>query len=142
MKNKKILISILIAILIIGAIVAVLIFNHKSKTANIDTEKIEITIYENNGISEKSKIEITSKEEIKEFTDYISKLKPLSSKEMVDLELINDIKIKYNDDITVSMQLGEKEYCYYKNKATNTSSLSKIPNGLYELVTKKLNIQK
>lgn len=52
--------------------------------------------------------------------------------------LPREIVIKYNDDITIGIQLGEKGYCHYINTKENISELSKMPKGLYEWVEEKL----
>lgn len=151
MKNKKLFIFIIIAVIVIiaaGVTATVLYLQNKESkeetktnetTINLETNEIVISKYNSFGEEEKNKIRITSKDEINEVSGYVSKLQPLSKEEMVELELLKDVVIKYNDDITISIQLGEEKYCYYNNKAQNISSLARIPEGLYEYVESKLD---
>ena len=70
---------------------------------------------------------------------YIKHIKPLTDKEKVKLALKKDIEIRYGDDITISIQGGYKNYCYYENKKENIHKLARMPRGLYNLVIKKVD---
>lgn len=130
-KINVVLILIIIVIVLIFCIF--LIKNNNSKN-------VIITQYEAGTDTELKRIVINSNSEndINKLNGYIEELAPLTNSEMVDLTLLNEIEIKYTNSISIRIQLGEKDYCYYINKEKNISSLSKLPNGLYEWVENKL----
>lgn len=130
-KINVVLILIIIVIVLIFCIF--LIKNNNSKN-------IIITQYEAGTDTELKRIVINSNSEndINKLNGYIEELAPLTNSEMVDLALLKEIEIKYTNSISIGIQLGEKNYCYYINKEKNISSLSKLPKGLYEWVENKL----
>ena len=139
---KKIIFLIVIVILVLILGVGILLKNNSSKnktnSLNQSSNNISIIQYKAGTPFELKNINIENDNDIKELSKYVEKLKPLTSSEMVDLALLKEIEIKYNDYITIGIQLEEKSYCYYTNTKENISSLSKIPKGLYEWVEKKL----
>lgn len=132
--NKNFILIMLGIALLIGIVVFVV---KKDNATNMPSEVV-ITQYETGKMVVLKQKIIDSDIEIKELSGYVKDLKPLKSSEMVDLAIINQIRIQYNDNIYVGIQLGEKDYCCYTNKEKNISSLSKMPNGLYEWVCEKL----
>lgn len=122
----------------IALLIAIVVFAVKKDNATNMPSEVVITQYETGKMVVLKQKIIDLDIEIKELSGYVKDLKPLKSSEMVDLAIINQIRIQYNDNIYVGIQLGEKDYCYYANKEKNISSLSKMPNGLYEWVCEKL----
>lgn len=102
-------------------------------------DSIVITQYEAGSSTQLKIIDVFAFRDIEWASIYIKKLSPLKADEMVNLELLQEIVIEYGDSISVGIQLGETQYCYYTNKEKNISSLSKMPNGLYEWVVEKLD---
>lgn len=133
MKKKNVFL-ILIAIFIL-IIVGILLKNNNS---NKSSDNISITQYETGTFSKLKNINIENDNDKKKLSKYVEKLKPLATSEMVSLALANEIEIKYNDYITIGIQLGEKSYCYYTNTKENIDGLSKMPKGLYEWVEEKI----
>lgn len=86
-------------------------------------------------------LKIYSKEKIEDLSRYVYKLKPLEEHEMVNLALLQEIDIVYNDSISIGVQLEVNGYCYYTNLDENISSLSKMPNGLVDWVKDNLDIK-
>lgn len=105
---------------------------------NIDDVNVSITLYETGTDIQIKTIKIDDVNDIKELSSFITELEPLSDREMVKLALLQEVNIKYNDSISIGIQLNEKGYCYYINKDENISSLAKMPQGLYEWVEEKL----
>ena len=128
-KNLFFILSVIFILVIIGL---VLINNSLNKST------ITITQYKAGTSFKLKNINIKDESDIKELSKYVEELKPLSSTEQVALMLPREIVIKYNDDIIIGIQLGEKGYCHYINKKENISELSRMPEGLYEWVVEKL----
>lgn len=128
MKNKNIVLILIAALILIISVILLIIFTTNKSSINIKQ-------YETGSIFYFKNININNDNVIKK---YVKQLKPLSDSEMVDLMLLKDIEIEYNDDLTIIIQLEEKNYCYYINKKENISSLSKMPKGLYEWVKEKI----
>ena len=105
---------------------------------SINKDKIKITKYEKGTIDVIKEKEINSKKDIKEFKKYIENMKVLDSEEMIDLALLNEIKIIYNNNIEIYIDLDSKEYCYYRNTDDKIYSLAHLPNGMINLVNKLL----
>lgn len=110
----------------------------KSKTNTNNNTFIKIIKYKFGKDEKIKEIKITDENDIKKLNELRKKLKPLSSKEEVDLALAKEIEIVYDDDIIVSINLSEKDYCYYINKGEDISSLSHMPNGMYEFISEKI----
>jgi hypothetical protein len=130
-KNNIFIILSVVIILLLGCLfVPSLLDKDKDLNDKHLPERVIIKQYEA-GTSELIKeVVIDSKDEIEELSKYVSKLKPLSEHEMVNLALLQEIEIIYDDSISIGVQLEEEGYCYYKNTNENISSLSKMPKGL------------
>ena len=105
MKKKDIFI-------IIGSIIATAILSlllvpslNKEELINLPKE-VSIKQYEAGTDTLIKEVSVESKEEIKELSKYVLKLKPLEEHEMVKLALLKEIEIKYNDSISICVQLG------------------------------------
>ncbi len=83
-------------------------------------------------------VKITDNKEIKQISKYINQLKTLTDREMVNLGIVREVEIKY-EDLTVAIQMGEESYCSCLGKSEKCSGMSKIPAGFYEYVKSKLS---
>jgi hypothetical protein len=136
--NKKSIIIMSIVFILLVICLAVLFLLKKDNNLS---KKVIIKQYKA-GTSELVKeVVIDSKDEIEELSKYVSKLKPLAEHEMVNLALLQEIEIIYDDSISIGVQLEEKGYCYYINKDENISSLSKMPKGLINWIKDNLEIE-
>lgn len=114
----------------------------KDKEKDSDNDNLIRVIQYKIGTEEIIKeIKIEDADQINEFNEYLAKIEPLKMEEQVDLALAQEISIVYNDNVSVNIQKGQKGYCYYVNKENNVSSLSKIPEGMYDFVEKILNLK-
>ena len=129
--NKKVLIACIIVLIVICSIVVIY------KTIGTNPENINVIKYQKLTDKVLKKINITSGSEISELEGYIKDLKPLTASEMVDLDILTEVEINYNDTVAINIQIGETDYCYYTNKDENFSGLSKMPNGLYDWAIEK-----
>ena len=152
--NKKIIISVIIAVLAIAIVAGILAIVNKNKSNEIPETSKElpesITITQYAYTSEKpyvisdivlKEVKIESKEEIEKFAKCVEQLKPLPENEMVDLYMPfkkGEVEIKYGNDLTIRIILKEKHYCTYENTKKGELVLTKIPDGLYELVEETL----
>lgn len=98
---------------------------------NMSFDNIIITKYEIGTDIKRDSIELTNDREIKEMNEFIKNLKPLNNKQ---LAIAQEIEIKCGDFISIGIQLEERQYCYYEDKSKNISSISKMPDGLYEWI--------
>ena len=133
MKKKNLFLILIVIFILI--IIGILLKNNSSDKPSND---ISITQYKFGTFSKLKSINIENDNDKRKLSKYVEKLKPLSTSEMVDLALANEIEIKYDDYITIGIQLGEKGYCYYTNTKENIDGLSKMPKGLYEWVEDKI----
>ena len=124
---------IIITSIIIG-LLAIIFSLTKNKIEN--PEKVKIIKYEN-GFTIEKEIEITSQPELKKIQNEIEKVNLVTEKESVQLDIIRNIEIQYNDSIIIGIQEGEKVYCWYQNKEKNISRLAYLPDELYDFIIKK-----
>ena len=136
-KNTKITLVIIAIIIVLGVISFVLI--KQKNNQEYVPDNVIITQYKAGSDIELKNINVYDTNDLNKLSDYIKRLSPLKDSEMIKLALLQEIVIEYGDFISVGIQLGETQYCYYTNKEENISSLSKMPNGLYEWVIEKLN---
>ena len=140
MKKKDTFI--MIGIIIATALLSLLLVPSLNKEELINLPKeVSIKQYEAGTDTLIKEVSVESKEEIKELSKYVLKLKPLKEHEMVKLALLKEIEIQYNDSISIGVQLGEDSYCYYINKDKNISSLSKMPKGLVNWIKDNLELK-
>lgn len=132
MKNKKIIIVSVVVVLLLCLFVPSLI-----SYFSYDNLPKEVIVYEYdfNNDQDVKEIIITDEKEIKSLSRYV---KRLDSARNVDiwLALLEDVKIKYNDSITIGIQIGEEGYCYYTNNGE--SKLVRMPSGLYKWVIRNI----
>lgn len=124
-----------IAVLLMIISVVGLYFNRDSI---IKTDEAIITEYKIGSDTKIKELVVDSTKDITTLTKYISKIKPLKEKEMVNLALAKEVEIQFNESISVYIQLSEKNYCYYTNKDKDISSLAKMPDGFYDWIVNKL----
>ena len=127
--------SVVIGIISIIILVIILIFVVPLFSDNTYPSSIKIINYKDCGKT----IVIKNKEEIKKIGEYVNQLKVLSEEESVDLVLIRDIVLEYGDDIKITFQLSEDNYCDYHNDKTKEYGLSKLPSKLNSYIKKKIN---
>lgn len=112
---------------------------------NIYSNNIEIIEYKNPSFIISDTTKVTDKSDIKKLNNYLNKINLVltllpNKEEQLKLALLEDVKIQYNDSVIISIQLGEENYCHYKNKEKNISSIVVMPEGLYQWVVKKLDL--
>lgn len=129
MKKKYKLAMIVVLILIVIGIIAIFKFNQEKASL-----KIEIIKYDTVGMKIESKTKVTSIEEQKIIQENIEEIQLVPEQEMVDLLLMRQIEINYNDIVTIGIQEGQENYCWYEDE--NQSGLAYLPKDLYEIVTK------
>lgn len=133
--------KITIALAVIGVIIIGIVLYKVNLSMNQEKNEITITKYNpKSGIVIK-KVIIDSEEEIIELEEYSSLLNPVSDFQMVDLAILREVEVEYNGAV-IRIQLNEKSYCYYTNKAKGISSICRIPEGLFEWVEDKLSDSK
>lgn len=135
MIDKKSVLLVGIAVLLLIVSVVGLYFN---KDNFVKSDEIIITEYKIGTDTIIKQLSITSKKDINKLTKYVSKIRPLKEKKKVGLSLAREVEIKYNDSITIEIQLSEKNNCNYINKSKEISGVAKIPDGLYDYVVDKL----
>ena len=127
-------------ILLLGIAVGLMIISviglYFNRGSVISTDEAVITEYKIGSDIKIKELVVDSNKDITTLTKYVSKIKPLKKKEMVNLALAKEVEIKFNESISFYIQLSEKKYCYYTNK--DISSLAKMPDGLYDWLVDKL----
>ena len=124
-----------IAVLLMMTSVVGLYFN---RVNIISTDEAIITEYKIGSDTKIKELVVDSNKDITSLTKYVSKIKDLKKKDRVNLSLAKEVDVKFNDSISIYIQLSEKNYCYYTNKDKNISSLAKMPDGLYDWLVDKL----
>ena len=137
-KRNKFLIIVGVIMLLTIICVAFKYINSKNDFLNYTSNNTVIMQYKPGTESLVNKINIQEEDDITELKEYIKKIKPLNDSNMVQLALLNEIEIQYNDYVSIYIQLGERDYCYYINSKENISSLAMMPKGLYEWVENKI----
>ena len=126
--------NIIIGIISIIILMIILIFVIPLFSDNTYPRSVKIINY---NAGEKT-IVIKNKEEIKKIGEYVNQLKVLSEEESVDLVLIRDVVLEYGDDIKITFQLSEDNYCDYHNDKTKVYGLSKLPSKLNNYIKKMI----
>ena len=141
-KNVFIIVGIILILLGIGFMIHTLMNKDEGNT-DISSLPKEVIVkqYEAGTDNLIKEVKINDVEKIKELSNYVSKLKPLEEHEMVNLALLQEIDIIYNDSISIGFQLDNEWYCYYKNTDENISSLSHMPKGLLDWAKDNLDIK-
>lgn len=134
-KSMKKIEKVIIIISIIIGLLAIIFSFTKNKIEN--PEKVKIIKYEN-GFTIEKEIEISTQSELKKIQKEIEKVNLVTEKESVQLDIIRNIEIQYNDSIIIGIQEGEKVYCWYQNKEKNISRLAYLPDELYDFIIKKI----
>ena len=131
--------GIILILLILVVVVFLTGCSKKEKEDKKVDNTIKIILYKVGTEEIIREINIENTEAINKLNEYLASIEPLKEEEMVDLALAQEISIIYNDNVSVGIQKGEEGYCYYINKEKGISSLSKIPEGMYEMVIKLVN---
>ena len=129
----------IVVLLIVFCVVFLTGCSKKEKEEKKADKTIKIILYKTGTEEIIREINIVNTEAINKLNEYLASIEPLKEEEMVNLVLPQEISIIYNDNVSVGMQKGEEEYCYYINKEKGISSLSRIPEGMYEMVIKLVN---
>ena len=139
-KNQELIRNIFVVIIILISLITIFIFQNNNITTTKSTiTQYDYTKYVGGGYERIKQINIDNKNDLNKLTNFVRKIKPVE--QQLELALLNEVEIKYNDSITISLQLNEKEYCNYYDTKKNISKLSYIPEGLYEWVEEKLNLK-
>ena len=129
-------------ILLLGIAVGLMIISviglYFNRGSVISTDEAVINEYKIGSDIKIKELVVDSNKDITTLTKYVSKIKPLKKKEMVNLALAKEVEIKFNESISFYIQLSEKKYCYYTNIDKDISSLAKMPDGLYDWLVDKL----
>lgn len=131
--NKRVIVAVLAIVAIIG-IGAYAFLNYEPLPKDVVLKKYDISTHQL-----VKEIDVTDKKDLKSLRKYASGLKTLSDREMIDLGILNEVEIRYDDTLTVVMQLGQKDYCSCRGTSEKCSGMSKIPDGLYDWVVSKLS---
>ena len=106
-------------ILLLGIAVGLMIISviglYFNRGSVISTDEAVITEYKIGSDIKIKELVVDSNKDITTLTKYVSKIKPLKKKEMVNLALAKEVEIKFNESISFYIQLSEKKYCYYTN---------------------------
>lgn len=129
-------------ILLFGIAVGLMIISviglYFNRDNNISTDEAVITEYKIGSDTKIKELVVDSNKDITSLTKYVSKIKTLKKKDRDNLSLAKEVGVKFNDSISIYIQLSEKNYCYYTNKDKDISSLAKMPDGLYDWLVDKL----
>lgn len=143
LKKKYLIIFTIIIVLVIGLTIGLLYHNgqtKKEKERVKELEEISINITQYNVVTGEEIItkEITDIEEKDKVRTYINKIKHPGKYETIGTDLNNEILIDYND-ITIGIQVGEKEICYYQDEDKNYYAY--LSEELYDWAIEVLNIK-
>lgn len=133
MKKKGIIILSVSIVLVVLVLCAIFITKSR-RESNSQTDKITVTVYELGTDKKIKTIEIVEPEEINKVKGYIKEIRPFKAYEREDIALLNNVEVRYNDDISIGIALSVKNHCYYSNKKENISSMLYLPDELYEWV--------
>ena len=70
--------------------------------------------------------------------DYIDEIKVLGTDEIVDLALVKDIEIIYNENVRVYVNSQDMMFCYFEDELNGISSLAYLPEGFLNWINEKL----
>lgn len=143
LKKKYLIILVVTITLILGLTIGLLYQNgqtKKEKKRVKELEEISLNIIQYNRETGEEIInkEITDIEEKDKVRTYINKIKHPGKYETIGTDLNNEILIDYND-ITIGIQIGEKEICYYQDE--NKNYYAYLSEELYNWAIKVLNIK-
>ena len=130
--------TILLFDIAVGLMIISVIGLYFNRDNNISTEEAVITEYKIGSDTKIKELVVDSNKDITSLTKYVSKIKTLKKKDRDNLSLAKEVGVKFNDSISIYIQLSEKNYCYYTNKDKDISSLAKMPDGLYDWLVDKL----
>lgn len=123
LKRKYFIIFSIIIILAIGLSIGLLYHKGQTKKEQERVKELKeislyITRYNVQTGEEIITKEITDIEEKDKVRSYVNKIKHPGKYETIGTDLNNEILIDYND-ITIGIQVGEKEICYYQDENKN-----------------------
>ena len=123
LKRKYLIIFSIVIILAIGLSIGLLYHKGQTKKEQERVKELKeislyITRYNIQTGEEIITKEITDIEEKDKVRTYVNKIKHPGEYETIGTDLNNEILIDYND-ITIGIQVGEKEICYYQDENKN-----------------------
>ncbi len=121
--------------LVVGLVISVTGCNTKEDVKTVNND-IKIILYKTGTEEIIKEVNITDDDDITQLNEYLSSIEPLKEEDSVNRVLAREVSVVYSDDISVGIQLSEKEYCYYINKEKDISTLAKIPSGMHDFVSK------
>lgn len=141
--KTAIIIICIIAIFFIGIIVTIKLSEPIIEQPVTKKQTMPAIIrYDKNGRIIKT-IELNSNEDLSKLSEwiylcdfYLEDEEP--EEELENINIRKDVTIKYNDSIEIDIQLGQEEYCYYKNKEKNISYVSDMLEDQYAWVEEKI----
>lgn len=139
--NKKTIIYIVCAVVLVIAIALILyftVFNKNISNTNEDQNKINIIIYDENFDVAKT-IEITNKKQRKEIEKICDNPSLEQDEDSPYLAIKNDLKIDFDNGRFFMIQLNLPEYCYYEDANSDTKLVIKMPEGLLDKVNELIS---
>lgn len=123
LKKKYLIILVVVIALLLGLTIGLLYHNGQTKKEKERVKELKeislyITRYNIETGEEIVTKEITDIEEKDKVRSYVNKIKHPGKYETIGTDLNNEILIDYND-ITIGIQVGEKEICYYQDEDKN-----------------------
>lgn len=139
--NKKAIIYIACAVVLVIAIALILyftVFNKNVSNPNEDQDKINIIVYDENFDVAKT-IEITNKKQRKEIEKICDNPSLEQDEDSPYLAIKNDLKIDFDNGRFFMIQLNLPEYCYYEDANSDTKLVIKMPEGLLDKVNELIS---
>lgn len=139
--NKKTVIYIVCAVVLVIAIALILyftVFNKNINNPNEDQDKINIIVYDENFDVAKT-IEITNKKQRKEIEKICDNPSLEQDEDSPYLAIKNDLKIDFDNGRFFMIQLNLPEYCYYEDANSDTKLVIKMPEGLLDKVNELIS---
>lgn len=134
--NKKTVIYISCAVILVIAVALVLyftVFNKNENSTGEEQNKINIITYDENFDVDKT-IEITNKKDKKEIEKICNNISLEQDDEFSNRAVRNDVKVELGNNRFIMIQLDISEYCYYEDSNSNTKIIIKMPEGLLDKV--------
>lgn len=139
--NKKTIIYICLAVVVVISIAIALYFIIANNSNNTDkVEKIVLEKYENYELAKT--LEITDKKKLKELTTIYEGVSLEQDENTESLAIRSDVKLDLGNGTIFFIQLDIPDYCYMENSNTNVKTVIKMPVGLLEYVNTVLNENK
>lgn len=139
--NKKTIIYIVCAVVLVIAIALILyltVFNKNTNNTNVAQNKINIVVYDENFDVAKT-IEITNRKQRKELEKICDNPSLEQDNLTPYLAIRNDVKVELGNSRFFMIQLDLPEYCYYEDINSDTKLVIKMPEGLLDKVNELIS---